>query len=373
LDFETLVTRSSEHPVEVSVGMDDVCLLPHTSGTTGSPKAIMLTHANVTWNVVNLLTCANIHSDDVTVAITPFFRVGGTGVNVLPVLFMGGTVVVPDDMSPEAILQTMQRHQVTVGFANPDLLDALTLCSAWPEVDLSSVRFMLTGGAPVPERLIRTYLNRGVPLLQGYGLSEAAPLVLMLDPTSALAKIGSAGRPPVLVDIRIVAPDETIVGAGEIGELLVRGPNVMAGYWNQPEATGKVMTSGGWLRTGDAARIDEQGFVWIVDRIADRFFSDDQPVYPAEVERVLNSHPSIADAGVVQVLAESGRQAVAAVVVRTAGSTATERELLAFGHQHLASHQAPASVTFVDQLPRNTVGKLMRTQLRALAAAGPAD
>jgi fatty-acyl-CoA synthase len=267
----------------------------------------------------------------------------------------------------------MQRHQVTVGFANPDLLDALTLCSAWPEVDLSSVRFMLTGGAPVPERLIRTYLNRGVPLLQGYGLSEAAPLVLMLDPTSALAKIGSAGRPPVLVDIRIVAPDETIVGAGEIGELLVRGPNVMAGYWNQPEATGKVMTSGGWLRTGDAARIDEQGFVWIVDRIADRFFSDDQPVYPAEVERVLNSHPSIADAGVVQVLAESGRQAVAAVVVRTAGSTAPERELLAFGHQHLASHQAPASVTFVDQLPRNTVGKLMRTQLRALAAAGPAD
>src|SRR6185369_1586914 len=132
LDFETLVTQSSEHPVELSVDMDDVCLLPHTSGTTGSPKAIMLTHANVTWNVVNLLTCANIHSDDVTVAITPFFRVGGTGVNVLPVLFMGGTVVVPDDMSPEAILQTMRRHQVTVGFANPDLLDALTLCSAWP-------------------------------------------------------------------------------------------------------------------------------------------------------------------------------------------------------------------------------------------------
>jgi fatty-acyl-CoA synthase len=373
IDFETLVAQSAEHPVEVSVDMDDVCLLPHTSGTTGSPKAIMLTHANVTWNVVNLLTCADIHSDDVTVAITPFFRVGGTGVNVLPVLFMGGTVVVPDDVSPDAILQTMQRHHVTVGFGNPDLLDALTWCPAWSEVDLSSVRFMLTGGAPVPERLIRTYLNRGVPLLQGYGLSEAAPLVLLLDPTSALAKIGSAGRPPVLVDIRIVAPDETGVGAGDIGELLVRGPNVMAGYWNQPEATDKVMTPGGWLRTGDAARIDEQGFVWIVDRIADRFFSDGEPVYPAEVERVLTGHPSIADAGVVQVLAEDGRSAVVAVVMRTAGSTATEHALLAFGHQHLASHQAPASVIFVDQLPRNTVGKLMRTQLRALASAGLAD
>jgi fatty-acyl-CoA synthase len=372
-DFETLVAESSEHPVEVSVEMDDVCLLPHTSGTTGSPKAIMLTHANVTWNVVNLLTCANIHSDDVTVAITPFFRVGGTGVNVLPVLFMGGTVVIPDDTSPEAILQTMQRHQVTVGFGNPDLLDALVRCAAWSQADLSSVRFMLTGGAPVPERLIGEYLNRGVPLLQGYGLSEAAPLVLLLDPASALAKIGSAGRPPLLVDIRIVAPDETGVGAGETGELLVRGPNVMAGYWNQPEATRKVMTSDGWLRTGDAARSDEQGYIWIVDRIADRFFSDGQPVYPAEVERVLMGHPSIADAGAVQVRAEDGRQAVAAVVVRTAGSTTTKHELLAFGHLHLASHQAPASMTFVDQLPRNTVGKLMRTKLRALAAAEPTD
>jgi fatty-acyl-CoA synthase len=373
LDFETLLAESSEHPVDMSVDMDDICLLPHTSGTTGSPKAIMLTHANVTWNVVNLLTCADLRSDDVTVAIAPFFRVGGTGVNVLPVLFMGGTVVVPDDMSPEAILQAMQDHRVTVGFGNPDLLDALVRCAVWSQVDLSSVRFMLTGGAPVPERLIGEYLDRGVTLLQGYGLSEAAPLVLLLDPASSLAKIGSAGRPPLLVDIRIVATDETVVGAGETGELLVRGPNVMAGYWNQPEATRKVMTPTGWLRTGDAVRTDEQGYVWIVDRIADRFFSAGKPVYPAEVERVLIGHPSIADAGVAQVLTEDGRQMVAAVVVLAAGSKATEEELLAFGHQHLASHQAPASVTFVDQLPRNTVGKLVRAQLRAVATAEPTD
>jgi fatty-acyl-CoA synthase len=372
-DFETLVAESSENPVDVSVDMDDVCLLPHTSGTTGSPKAIMLTHANVMWNVVNLLTCADLRSDDVTVAIAPFFRVGGTGVNILPVLFVGGTVVVPDDTSPEAILQAMQRYRVTVGFGNPDLLDALARCEVWSQVDLSSVRFVLTGGAPVPERLIREYLDRGVTLLQGYGLSEAAPLVLMLDPANSLAKIGSAGRPPLLVDIRIVAADETAVGADETGELLVRGPNVMAGYWNQPEATRKAMTSDGWLRTGDAARRDEQGFVWIVDRIADRFFSDGKPVYPAEVERILLGHPSIADAGVVQAIAEDGRQLVAAVVVLAAGSKATEEELIAFAHRHLASHQAPASVTFVDQLPRNTVGKIVRTQLRALATAEPTD
>ncbi|MCP2326901.1 fatty-acyl-CoA synthase [Hamadaea flava] len=367
LDFETLMAESPDAALDVPVEMDDICLLPHTSGTTGSPKAIALTHANVTWNVVNLLTCADLRGDDVTVAIAPFFRVGGTGVNVLPVLFLGGTVVVPEGTSPEAILLAMQRHQVTVGFGNPDLLDALTRATAWPLVDLSSVRFMLTGGAPVPERLIRQYLDRGVTLLQGYGLSEAAPLALLLDPASSLTKIGSAGKPPLLVDIQIAAADGTVVGAGEIGELLVRGPNVMAGYWNRPEATREAITPTGWLRTGDAARVDEQGYVWIVDRIADQFFSVGEPVYPAEVERVLIGHPSIADAGVTQVVSGDGRQLVVAVVVPVAGSTATEEELLAFGRQRLASHQAPSSVTFVDHLPRSTVGKLVRAQLQALA------
>jgi fatty-acyl-CoA synthase len=366
LAFEALVAESPDDPVQVAVGMEDVCLLPHTSGTTGPPKGVMLTHANLTWNVVNFLTCADFRSDDVTLAVAPFFRVGGTGVNVLPVLFMGGTVVAPSDLSPEGILQLMERHRVTVGFGNPDLLDALARSEVWPQVDLSSVRFVVTGGAPVPERLIRAWLDRGVLLLQGYGLSEAAPLALLLDPDSALTKMGSAGRPPLLADVRIVDPDGTVVGPGETGELLVRGPNVMAGYWRRPEATQEVLAADGWLRTGDAARRDQEGYVWIVDRVADRFLSDGRPVYPGDVERVLTGHPSIADAGVVQVLTEGGAEVVAAVVVPAAGSTVTEQEILAFGREHLAAHQAPAFLTFVDRLPRNSVGKLLRAQLRAL-------
>ena len=368
LDFEALVAESPDDPIEVGVGMDEVCLLPHTSGTTGAPKGVMLTHANLTWNVINFLTCADFRSDDVTVAIAPFFRVGGTGVNVLPVLFLGGTVVVPSDLRPEGILQVMERHRVTVGFGNPDLLEALARSELWPQVDLFSVRFIVTGGAPVPERLIRAWLDRGVMLLQGYGLSEAAPLALLLDPTSALAKMGSAGRPPLLVDVRIVHPDGTVVGPGETGELLVRGPNVMAGYWRRPKATREVLLADGWLRTGDAARSDPEGYVWIVDRMADCFLSDGRPVYPGDVERVLSAHPSVADAGVVQVLGERGGGVLAAVVVPAAGSQVTEQELLAFARQHLAAHQTPASVTFVDRLPRNSVGKLLRAQLAALVS-----
>jgi fatty-acyl-CoA synthase len=368
LEFEALVVESPDEPVEVPVAMDDLCLLPHTSGTTGPPKGVMLTHANLTWNVVNFLSCADFRSDDVTVAIAPFFRVGGTGVNVLPVLFLGGTVVVPSDLRPVGILQVMERHRVTVGFGNPDLLDALARSEAWPQVDLSSVRFVVTGGAPVPERLIRAWLDRGVLLLQGYGLSEAAPLALLLDPASALTKMGSAGRPPLLVDIQIVHPDQSVVGPGETGELLVRGPNVMAGYWRRPEATQKVLSSDGWLRTGDAARSDQEGYVWIVDRMAACFVSAGRQVYPGDVERVLTGHPSIADAGVVQVFGEGGREVVAALVVLAAGSQASEQELLAYGRRHLATHQAPASVTFVDHVPRNSVGKLLRAQLPALAS-----
>jgi fatty-acyl-CoA synthase len=356
-EFDALL-ESADDRVDVPVSMDDVFLLPHTSGTTGRPKAIMLTHANVTWNVVNFLSCAEFRRDDVTVAVAPFFRVGGTGVNVLPVLFLGGTVVVPSEVDAHGILTVMQRHRVTVGFGNPDLLDGLTRSPFWPDADLSSVRFIVTGGAPVPIRLIRTFQERGVSLLQGYGLSEAAPLALLLDPDHALQKIGSAGRPPLLVDTRIVRPDGTVVDPGETGELLVRGPNVMAGYWRRPEITRQVLSADGWLRTGDAARQDGDGYIWIVDRVADRFLSEGRPVYPGDVERVLAGHPAVADAGV----AWTGH-GLSAFIVPVADSSLSEPEILAYGRRHLAPHEAPLSVTFVDRLPRNSVGKLIRSNL----------
>ena len=361
---EALVAGSPLHAVDEMVTLGDLCLLPHTSGTTGRPKGVMLTHGNVTWNVVNLLSCADFRSDDVTIALAPFFRVGGTGVNVLPVLFTGGTVVVPGDVDPDGILRLTEEHHVTVGFGTPEILESLTRSKLWPAADLSGVRFLITGGAPIPEALIRAYLERGLTLLQGYGLSEAAPVALLLQPESALSKVGSAGTPPLLVDARIVGQDGGGVGPCQAGELLVRGPNVMAGYWNRSEATAAVLTPDGWLRTGDAARPDEDGYIWIVGRMADSFISHGQVVHPGDVERVLLSHPAVADAGVAPV-SESGTEQVAkAFVVVAAGAQATERELLAWCREHLAPHQVPAFVTFVDRLPRNSVGKLVRAELQ---------
>ena len=362
IDYEDLIVTSLDDPLDVAIGLDDVCLMPHTSGTTGRPKGVMLTHGNVTWNVVNLLSVADFRSDDVTVAITPFFRTGGTGINVLPVLFKGGTIIVPQSADPNAILELIDRHRVTIGFGNPDLLDALVHAPRWPTADLSSIRFCITGGAPVPERLIRTYQGRGVTLLQGYGLSEAAPFVLLLDPANALRKTGSAGKAPLFVDIRTVRSDGSDCAVHETGELLVRGPNVMAGYWNNPDATRATIDHDGWLHTRDAGRIDEDGYVWIIDRIDDAYRVSGHTVYPGDVERVLTQHPALVDAAV---LAHDG--STTAFVVLAPDQMLDQQDLLAHCRKHLPAYAVPASIQAVDHLPRSSVGKLLRHELARFA------
>jgi fatty-acyl-CoA synthase len=356
--YEELIARSVDDPVDVAIRFDDLCMLPHTSGTTGVPKGVMLTHGNITWNVINVLSLVDFRSDDVTIAVAPFFRTGGTGVNVLPVMFKGGTVVVPAVPEPDEIARLLEQGRVTVGFGNPDLLDALTRSPRWPTADFDRIRWFITGGAPVPDRLLEAYLERGVPLLQGYGLSEAAPFVLLLDAPSALRKVGSAGKPPLFVDVRTVRRDGVDCDPNETGELLVRGPNVMAGYWNRPDATRDALDEQGWLHTGDAARIDDEGYAWIVDRVGDAYEVAGHVIYPGDVERVLQDHPGVDDVGVA---AHDGT--ATAFVVLVAGAATTEDELLDFCRTRLTAHQVPSSVVLVDNLPRSSVGKLLRHQL----------
>jgi fatty-acyl-CoA synthase len=360
VDYEQLIADGSDDPLDAVVGQDDLCIIPHTSGTTGMPKGVMLTHGNITWNVINALSVLDIRSDDVTIAVAPFFRTGGLGVNVLPVLFKGGAVVIPEGPGPDEMLRLIEMQRVTVGFGNPDLLEAFTRSTLWGTADLSSIRSYIGGGAPIPERLIRTFLERGITFLQGYGLSEAAPLVSVLDSRNALLKVGSAGPPALFVDVRTVRPDGTDCGPDQTGELLVSGPNVMAGYWNDPVATREAIDEDGWLRTGDAARVDGEGFIWIVDRVGDAFETPGGVVYPGDIERALAQHPAVADAGVVG----NGGQGEAFVVAMT-GADVTERELLEFCREQLAAHEVPSSITFLNTLPRSSVGKLLRQELRS--------
>lgn len=350
----------------VEVSPDDLFMIPHTSGTSGRPKGVMLSHRNVTWNAINMVVTAGLGNRDVTIAIAPFFRTGGTGVNVLPMLLAGGCVVVPATIEADTILRLVERHRATVGFANPDLLDVLRQAKAWDATDLSSLRFVITGGASVPERLIRAFLDRGIPVMQGYGLSEAAPVCMILDPRESLERIGSAGKAVFGVDVGVVDEGGTAVGSGVTGELTVRGPNVMSGYWRSPEKTREVLTDDGWLRTGDAGRMDDDGFFWVVGRMSDSFVYDGERVHPGDIERLLARHPDVTDAAVVG-LPDPDRGEVGAAFVITRGQV-TEDELSSWIEDHPPC-RAISTIRIVSELPRSSVGKLDRVRLRQISAS----
>jgi fatty-acyl-CoA synthase len=364
--FEELAKAGNpSERIEKQTSLDDICMIVYTSGTTGLPKGVMLTHANITWNVYNMLSATSFTDEDVTLAWAPLFRMGGLAVTVLETLHKGGRVVIVNQTETRQALKIIEQHKVTVVFSGPELCASLAQLSEFDTADLSSVRVWITGGAPVPEPLIRLYQARNIPFQQGYGLTEASPVVLLLSKEDSIRKVGSAGKPVFFTDIRVVRPDMTDVATGEIGELLVQGPNVMKGYWNQPEATNETIVDGVWLRTGDAARLDEEGYVYIVDRIRDTFISGGERVFPSQVESVINQHPKVSECAVAGIAgAGTGLTGIAFVVLKKEMKCSGD-ELLEFCRDRLIPSRLPRAAVFVDELPKNPAGKVLRNKLLA--------
>ena len=343
---------------------DELCFLLYTSGTTSPSKGVMLTHGNLTWNVVDFHTVVDFRASDVTLAIAPLSRAGGWGVTLLPTIHAGGTVVLPPAFVETEALGLIERHRVTTLFGGPELLTALVRSDRWSRADLSSLRFVISGGDMVHESLIRSYLDRGISLLQGYGLTEASPMCLMLDESEALRKVGSVGVPPLHLDARVARPDLTDAAPGEVGELLVRGPNVMQGYWRRPEET-EIALAGGWLHTGDAATVDDEGYFFFVDRLSQAFTSGGRRIFPARIEHVLLDNEDVLEAAVVARPHESLGRAPVAFVVPAPGATASERELIEFCASRLPAGEAPVALEFRAGLPRNQAGKVLKARLSA--------
>jgi len=243
------------------------------------------------------------------------------------------------------------------------MYDAIAAQPGWARADLSSLRTLLCGGAPVPEPTIRRYLDRGLTFVQGYGMTEASPGVLILDPEAVRTKAGSAGVPSFFTDVRIVDPSGTPVGPGERGEIVVRGPNVMLGYWNRPEATDEAL-AGGWLHSGDVATVDDDGFFTVVDRIKDTIISGGENIYPAEVESALYEHPAVELCAVVAAPDPKWGEVPRAVVVLAPGAVATAEEIRSFLRERLAGYKVPKYVDFWDELPRTGSGKVQKTVVR---------
>ncbi|MCF0086225.1 MULTISPECIES: acyl-CoA synthetase [Streptomyces] len=372
LGYEELLAGAPADPLDEPVGPDEPCMIMYTSGTTGRPKGAVLSHANITWNSVNVLVDTDLAGDEVTLVVAPLFHTAGLNMTCLPTLLKGGRVVLHGAFDAGHVLEAVAAHRVTYMFGVPTMYDAMAAHPRWRDADLSSLRSVSCGGAPVPARTIETYLARGLAFSQGYGMTEASPGVLFLDREEATAKAGSAGVPHFFTDTRVTAPDGGPAAPGEKGEILVRGPNVMSGYWGRPADTAAAFTEDGWLRTGDVARTDEDGYAYIVDRVKDMFVSGGENVYPAEVEDALLGHPAVRECAVIGVPDAVWGEVGHAVVVLEPGADAGAdgAEILGRLHGRLAKYKIPRTVAFVDALPRTASGKIVKSAVRRAHAPG---
>ncbi|MFF4724222.1 o-succinylbenzoate--CoA ligase [Streptomyces mirabilis] len=361
--YEELIGQAAEEPIDQPVTAEDTCIIMYTSGTTGRPKGAMLTHGNLTWNAVNVLVDHDVTADERALVSAPLFHTAGLNMLTLPVLLKGGTCVLVESFDPAATLDLIERHRITFMFGVPTMFDQVARHPRWADADLSSLRILTCGGSPVPTRLIAAYQERGLTFLQGYGMTEASPGTLFLDAEHAVGKAGSAGVPHFFSDVRVVRPDFTPVDIGETGEVVVRGPHVMPGYWGLPDETAAVFADG-WFRSGDAARVDEDGYVFIVDRIKDMIISGGENIYPAEIEDLLLGHPGIVECAVIGVADDKWGEVPRAVVVPREGVELDPDEVLASLAGRLAKYKIPKSVVVVDELPRTASGKLLKARVR---------
>jgi long-chain acyl-CoA synthetase len=373
-EYEAWLAGAPDRPAAVGGGIgtgpDDVALQMYTSGTTGRPKGVMLANRNL-WSVVPVTEEWGLSAESVVLVCMPLFHLSGMGWS-LPTFYQGGHVVLLADPDPAAILDAIPRHGVTETLFVPALIQFLLTHPVLPGADLSSLRTVYYGGSPISEETLRAALDRfGCGFVQLYGLTECAGLATYLpaadhDPGGPRAHLlRSIGRPAGPIEVRVVAPD---TGAdqppGAVGEIRVRSGGVMAGYWNQPDATAEVIGADGWLRTGDAAYRDDDGYLFIYDRVKDMIVSGGENVFPAEVENALHSHPAVGDVAVIGVPDERWGETIKAVVVAAPGAEVVEADLIAFARERLAHYKCPTSVDVVAALPRNATGKILKRELR---------
>ncbi|MGO1320025.1 MAG: acyl-CoA synthetase [Galactobacter sp.] len=364
--FADFLASGSTAEVNADVADDDLALIMYTSGTTGRPKGAMLTHRNLTYQYFNALLSADVRSDEVHLAVAPLFHIAGLNMMTIPTFMMGGRLIIQRAFKAPKVLETIAQERVTSAFMVPAMLDSLAATEGFSETDLTSLRAVMVGGSPLPERSIRTWSDRDVKIMQGYGMTEAGPGVCLLESRDALAKAGTAGRSHFWTEVRLVDPATgEDVEDGQTGEVWASGPNVMKGYWNRQEATDAALQDG-WYHTGDIAARDTDGFYSIKDRIKDMYISGGENVYPAEVENALLNVPGVTDAAVIGVPDERWGETGRAYVVVEDGynDPAALRDGLS---NRLARYKLPRDVVVVDELPRTTTGKIQKNVLRQQA------
>ena len=350
---------------------EDVAIQMYTSGTTGLPKGVMLTNSNFFSGVMNVTESWKFDKESVNIAVMPMFHIAGSGYSMVG-LYHGCQTVVLRDVDPALIVKLIPEFGVTNAFFVPAVIQFLLMTPGVDTADFITLRAILYGASPITDAVLTKAMEVfGCSFIQVYGLTETTGAITQLepedhDPVNRPALLRSCGKPYPWVEVRLVDQDTGLdVPEGTVGELWTRSPQNMKGYWANEEATDATIDSDGWLRTGDAGYRDENGFLFLHDRVKDMIVTGGENVYPAEVENVLAKHPAVADVAVVGVPDERWGEAVKAVVVLKEGSETTSADLITFSREHLAGYKLPKSVDFTDVLPRNPSGKLLKREIRA--------
>ena len=370
--FEAALAAESFDDVDIVVTDDEIALQLYSSGTTGRPKGTMISHANLAWTVRMGREFYGMDTTTVNLVPSPLFHIGGAGYG-LTALGQGGHTVLVRDVEPGLLLDLVERHRVTHTFLVPAVVQMLADHPSLPERDLDSLSRVAYGAAPMGEtQLLRAIDAFGCEFMGVYGMTETSGTVVTLDPADhdpvgpRSRLLRSVGKPLPWLTIRIADPltgDE--VATGLVGEIWVHSGQNMVGYWHQPQLTADTLVDDGWLRTGDAGYLDAEGYLFLHDRLKDMIVTGGENVYPAEVENVLGAHPEVQDLAVIGVPSERWGETVKAMVVRRPGSSVEAAELSTFVRERLAHYKCPTSFDFVDTLPRNASGKVLKYQLRA--------
>jgi fatty-acyl-CoA synthase len=356
-----------EYPVQeprlgVFLGDEEPHILMYTSGTTGVPKGAILSHRKTFFNALNADIFYNLTSKDIMIVARPLFHSGGLLVEAAPVLYKGGTLILKKRFRSHEILEAIQKYRVTLLEMAATVYQFMLQECDVTQYDLSSIRCYFTGGERVPKSMLKEYYRKGITISQIFGQTEASTIT-SLSPDDAILKIGSVGLPVFHGEVRIVDKTGKDLRPGEVGEIIVRGPTLMSGYWNRPDLTAETIRDG-WLYTGDLARIDEEGYIYIVDREKDMYVSGGENVYPTEIEKVLHTHPKIFDAGIIGVQDERWGEVGKAFVVLKPGETMSNGEVFEFLKGKVAKYKIPKFVEYVEELPKTASGKIQKFLLK---------
>ena len=341
----------------------DPLFIMYTSGTTGDPKGSVLTHGNVLFGSMNSVVGCGINSTYRSLVVAPLFHIGALGAAALPVLYAGGSLVLKNIYNPSEVMDLICREKINYMFSIPVMFQLLTRTEEWQKADFSHVHFFMAGGAPMPIQVIRKYQEeKGIFFCQGYGMTETFRNTA-LDLEDSIRKAGSVGKEVLHVLLRIVDEQDRDVAPGEAGEILIKGPNVFAGYWKKPAETAQAMR-GGWFHTGDMGQRDDEGFITLIGRKVEMIISSGENIYPAEVERVIHAVPGVREAAVVGMPDRNKGEVVAAFVLLKDGAQLSQDALLAAIRDSIAPFKLPKKVVFVTDFPRNSVGKILKKDLK---------